>query len=156
VKFGDLQLALRDTLMLSDLMTIFLIRDNIGKRPIYFAWSDGGYPDQLMNATAYLTTEGLVRRLNTKLVEPVGNVVINRNLGLVDTLRTRKLLFETYNYAAASRIRPGGWVDRPSQSILSLYSILYGMSAPSFRAGGDTQLATRADSVAKAVETNLK
>jgi hypothetical protein len=30
------------------------------------------------------------------------------------------------------------------------------MSAPTFRAGGDTQLATRADSVAKAVETNLK
>jgi hypothetical protein len=156
VKFGDLQLALRDTLMLSDLMTIFLIRDNIGKRPIYFAWSDGGYPDQLMNATAYLTTEGLVRRLNPKLVEPAGNIVISRNLGLVDTMMTRKLLFDTYNYAAASRIRPRGWVDRPSQSILSLYSVLYGMSAPTFRAGGDTQLATRADSVAKAVETNLK
>jgi hypothetical protein len=156
VKFGELQLALRDTLMLSDLMTIFLIRDNIGKRPIYFAWSDGGYPDQLMNATAYLTTEGLVRRLNTKLVEPAGNIVISRNLGLVDTMMTRKLLFDTYNYAAASRIRPRGWVDRPSQSILSLYSVLYGMSAPTFRAGGDTQLAARADSVAKAVESNLK
>ena len=156
VKFGELQLALKDTLLLSDLMTVFLIRDNIGKRPFYFAWSDGGYPDQLMNATGYLTTEGLVRRLNPRPVEPTGNIVLNRNLGFVDTMMTRKLLFETYNYAAASRIRPRGWVDRPSQSILSLYSVLYGMSAPSFRAGGDTQLAIRADSVARAVETNLK
>ncbi len=36
VKLGDLQIAFgRDTLVLSDLMTVFLIKDNLGKRPIY-------------------------------------------------------------------------------------------------------------------------
>jgi hypothetical protein len=156
IKFGQLQLALRDTLMLSDIMTIFLIRDNIAKRPIYFAWSDGGYPDQLLSATEYLVTEGLVRRLNPTRVEPDGNIVLNRGLGYVDTLRTRELLWETYHYAAASRIRPRGWVDRPSQSILSLYSVLYGTTAPTFRAGGDSVLAVRADSVARAVDQNIR
>jgi Protein O-mannosyl-transferase TMEM260-like len=156
IKFGQLQLALRDTLMLSDIMTIFLIRDNIATRPIYFAWSDGGYPDQLLSATEYLVTEGLVRRLNPTRVEPGGDIVLNRGLGYVDTLRTRELLWETYHYAAASRIRPRGWVDRPSQSILSLYSVIYGTTAPTFRAGGDSALAVRADSVARAVDQNIK
>ncbi len=52
VKFGELQVAFgRDTLMLSDLVSVFLIKYNLGKRPIYFSWSDGGYPDQLLGAT---------------------------------------------------------------------------------------------------------
>jgi hypothetical protein len=157
VKFGDLQIAFgRDTLLLSDLVTVFLIRDNLGKRPIYFAWSDGGYADQLLGATEYLVTEGLGRRLNPKLVEAKGNIVFNRGLGFVDTLRTRRLLFETYNYNAASRVRPRGWVDRPSQSILSLYSVVYGTVSGSFRVGGDSTLAVRAESVATAVEANFK
>ncbi|HEY7683452.1 MAG TPA: DUF2723 domain-containing protein [Gemmatimonadales bacterium] len=157
VKFGELQIAFgRDTLVLSDLVTVFLIRDNIGKRPLYFAWSDGGYPDQLLGITGHLVTEGLVRRVNPKPVEPGGDIVLNRGLGYVDTTRTRRLLFDTYNYNAASRERPRGWVDQPSASILSLYSVVYGTSSASFRAGGDTAVAVRAESVAKAVEANLK
>jgi uncharacterized membrane protein YoaK (UPF0700 family) len=157
VKLGDLQIAFgRDTLVLSDLMTVFLIKDNLGKRPIYFAWSDGGFPDQLLGATEYLVTEGLVRRLNPKPVAAGGDIVLNRQLGFVDSAQTRRLLFETYNYDAASRIRPRGWVDRPSQSILSLYAVLYGNIGSTFRAGGDTALAVRADSVAKAVNANFK
>jgi len=157
VKFGELQIAFgRDTLILSDLMTVFLIRDNLGKRPIYFAWSDGGYPDQLLNLTEYLLTTGLVRKLNPRKVEPGGPIALNRGLGYIDLERSRTLLFETYNFDAASRARPRGWVDRPSQSILSLYSVVYGTAAASFRAAGDSTLAARADSVAKAVDANLK
>jgi hypothetical protein len=110
-------------------MTVFLIRDNIGKRPIYFAWSDGGYPDQLLQATEYLLTTGLVRKLNPTRLVADSNIVINRGLGYIDQQRTKRLLFETYNYQAASRARPRGWVDRPSQSILALYSVVYGTSA---------------------------
>ena len=157
VKFGELQVAFgRDTLMLSDLVSVFLIKYNLGKRPIYFSWSDGGYPDQLLGATGYLVTEGLARRLNPSPVEAKGNIVLNRGLGFVDTLRTRRLLFETYNYQAASRVRPRGWVDRPSQSILSLYSVVYGTVSSSFLASGDSALAGRAESVATAVEANYK
>ncbi len=42
------------------------------------------------------------------------------------------------------------------QSILSLYSILYGNIGATYRAGGDTATAVRADSVAKAVNANFK
>jgi hypothetical protein len=47
-------------------------------------------------------------------------------------------------------------VDRPSQSILALYSVVYGTSASTFRASGDSATAARADSVTAAVEENLK
>jgi hypothetical protein len=157
VKFGDLQIAFgHDTLMLSDLIAVFLIRDNIGKRPIYFAWSDGGVPDQTLGLTAYLATEGLVRRLNPTPLKESGTMVLNRGLGYLDLDRTRRLLFGTYDYDAAARTRPRGWVDRPSQSILSLYSVIYGTTASSFRLGGDSLLSARSDSIARAVEANLK
>ncbi len=157
VKFGDLQVAFgHDTLMLSDLITVFLIRDNIGKRPIYFAWSDGNVPDQTLGLVSYLTTEGMVRRLNPARISEGGPIVFNRALGFVDLPRTRQLLFGTYDYDAAARARPRGWVDRPSQSILSLYSVIYGTTAVTFKQAADTTLAIRADSIARAVEANLK
>ena len=157
VRFGSLELAFgRDTVILADLMTVFLIRDNIGKRPIYFSWSAAGYPDELLNATPYLATEGLVRRLNDARLAPGAGMVLSRSLGFVDLERTRRLLFGTYNYDAASRARPRGWVDRPSQTILSLYNIAYRAGAESFRTVGDTATAARADSIATAVGASLK
>jgi len=83
-------------------------------------------------------------------------MVLNRGLGYLDLDRTRRLLFGTYDYDAAARTRPRGWVDRPSQSILSLYSVIYGTTASSFRLGGDSLLSARSDSIARAVEANLK
>jgi hypothetical protein len=147
----------RDTLVLSDLIAVFLIRDNLGKRPIYFAWSAGGYPDQMLSLTPYLTTEGLVRRLHPAPLkdQPKGPVVLNRGLAFVDIERSRKLMFETYNFDAASRARPRGWVDRPSQSILSMYTVVYGTLPASFRQVGDTALAARADSITRAIEANM-
>ena len=157
VRFGSLELAFgRDTVILADLMTVFLIRDNIGKRPIYFSWSAAGYPDELLNATPYLATEGLARRLNSAPLTAGGAMVLSRSLGFVDLERTRRLLFGTYRYDAASRARPRGWVDRPSQTILSLYSIAYSAGAQSFRMVGDSVTAARADSVAAAVDASLK
>jgi hypothetical protein len=156
LKFGDLHIIFgRDTLLLSDLITVFLVRDNIGRRPIYFAWSDGGYADQLLGATGYLMTEGLVRRLSPTPLKAGGSVVLNKGLGYVDLDRTRRLLFETYAYRSASRARPSGWVDRPSQSILSLYSVVYGTTATSFQEAGDSALGARSDSIAHAVEASL-
>ncbi len=158
VRLDSLEIAFgRDTLVLSDLVTVFLIRDNLGKRPIYFAWSAGGFPDQLLNLTSYLTTEGLVRRLHPAPLreQPGGPVVINRGLAFVDLERSKKLMFETYHFDAASRARPRGWVDRPSQSILSLYTVIYGTLPTSLRQIGDTLLAARADSITRAVEANM-
>jgi hypothetical protein len=157
VKFGDLQIAFgHDTLLLSDLIAVFLIRDNLGKRPVFFAWSDGSFPDQTLGLAANMLTQGLVRKLSPTPLEAKPPVVLNRGLGYVDLDRTRDLLFKVYKYQAASRDRPRGWVDRPSQSILSLYSVVYGLVAPSFQAAGDSALAVRADSIAQAVDANTK
>lgn len=159
IKLGDVQIAFgQDSILyLSDLMSIFLIRDNLGKRPIYFAWSDADFPDRTLGLSSYMATQGLVRKLNLTPLEPGKNgMTLNRGLGFVDVPRTRDLLFNVYRFDAASRNRPKGWVDRPSQSILSLYSVVYGLIGPSLRESGDTALAARADSVAQAVEANTK
>ena len=69
VTFDSLKIAFgQDILMLQDLATIFLIRDNMGKRPIFFSWSDGGYPDQTLGLSSYLVSQGLVRKLMPKPV----------------------------------------------------------------------------------------
>jgi hypothetical protein len=158
VKFGNVQLAFgTDTLLLSDLISVFLLRDNLGKRPIYFSWTTGNYADQTLGLSPYLVTEGMVRRVNLDTVKVGGDMVLNRGLAYLDLARTKRLLFETYHTDAATRLRPMGWVDRPSQSILSvLYGVIYSTTGSSFRERGDTASAIKADSVARAVEANLR
>lgn len=146
----------QDYLVLQDLATIFLIRDNLGKRPIYFSWSDAGYPDQTLGLSPYLVTQGLVRKLMPKAVTPGGPVLLSNTLGYVDVPRTERLLWEVYHWKSAARERPRGWVDVPSSSILSLYAIVYGGMADVFRKTGDTAAAARADSIAQAVSENLR
>ena len=68
VKFGDLVISFGEEIVdRKDLAVIFLIRDNLGKRPIYFSWSDGGYPDETLGLTPYLVSQGLVRKLYPKV-----------------------------------------------------------------------------------------
>ena len=63
VRFDSLQLSFgQDVLLRQDLATIFLIRDNIGKRPIFFSWSDGGYPDQTLGLSPYLVSRASCER----------------------------------------------------------------------------------------------
>jgi hypothetical protein len=146
----------QDYLLLQDLATIFLIRDNMGKRPIFFSWSDGGYPDQTLGLTPYLVSQGLVRKLMTKPVQPSDSIVLSQGLGYLDLPRTRSLLWDTYHWQTAARQRPRGWVDAPSASILQLYSIVYGGAADALRKAGDSAAATRADSIARAVTRNIR
>jgi hypothetical protein len=156
VSFGSLKLAFGDdVLLLQDLATIFLIRDNMGKRPIYFSWSDGGYPDQTLGLSEYLVSQGFVRKLVSKPVVPSDSIVQSQGLGFVDLPRTEKLLWDVYHWKSAARDRPRGWVDMPSGSILQLYEVIYGGAAKVFATAGQTALATRADSVAKEVRQNL-
>jgi hypothetical protein len=142
-------------LLLQDVMTAILIKDNLGERPIYFAWSDGGYPDQTLGLSAYLQTEGFVRRLMPAPIQPSDSVVASPFLGFVNVNRTAELMWKAYHWQTATRERPHGWVDPPSGSILQLYAIVYGGMAPVLKEKGDSVLAARADSVAKAVQHNL-
>jgi hypothetical protein len=144
-----------DVLQLQDLATIGLIKQNLGKRPIYFSWSDGAYPDQMLGLGAYLVSQGFVRRLNPTPVVPNDSLVVSPQLGLLDLPRTKTLTHDVYHWQAATRPREHGWVDAPSSSILQLYSVIYGGLSGVLRAKGDSAGAERADSVARAVQTNV-
>jgi hypothetical protein len=158
IQFGDLAIRFGvNYLTRSDIATILLIRDNLGQRPIYFSWSDGLYPDNTLGLQQYLVTEGLVRRLSPTPVVPDGQrIVISRDIGYVNAPRTRALLDNVYHWEAAARARPAGWVDIPSESILSLYNILYGSWANLLREQGDTVAAARPDSIARAIRRNFR
>jgi hypothetical protein len=157
VAFDSLKISFgQDVLMLQDLATIFLIRDNLGKRPVFFSWSDGGYPDQTLGLSPYLVSQGFVRKLMPRPVVPNDSIVLNPSLGYLDLPRTEKLLWDVYHWQSAARQRPRGWVDQPSGSILQLYSVVYGGASRSFAAAGQSALAARADSVSNAVTRNLQ
>jgi VanZ family protein len=155
---GDsLELELTDPfLRRSDLAIILLIRDNLGRRPIYFAWSAAAWPDQTLGLTPWLVSEGFARRLNPSPVEPGGNIVLSPGMGFVDVERSRRLMFEQYDWRSAARPRPRGWVDIPSATILQLYTIVYGNMAPVFQQVGDPASAALADSVARAVSEAIR
>jgi transmembrane protein TMEM260 (protein O-mannosyltransferase) len=156
IAFDSLQIRFgQDVLLRQDLATIFLIRDNQGKRPIFFSWSDGGYPDQTLGLSPYLVSQGFVRKLMPTPVRPTETVQLSPGLGYVDVPRTRTLLSNVYHWQTATRRRPFGWVDAPSGSILQLYSVVYGGSARVFEQVGDTARAMLADSVAREVNREL-
>jgi hypothetical protein len=156
VRFDSLTVTLgAGYLALQDLATLFLIRDNLGQRPIYFSWSDGGYPDQTLGLSPYLVTTGLVRRLDLKPVVPRDSIVMSRGLGFLNLTRTENLMWDVYHWQTAARHRPRGWVDAPSGSILSLYSVVYSSAGQTLRERGDSNAAARADSIARAVTANL-
>jgi hypothetical protein len=66
------------------------------------------------------------------------------------------LLFGVYHHEAASRERPFGWVDPPSSSILRLYELVYGGYADFLMEQGDSAAAARPDSIARAVQRNIR
>jgi hypothetical protein len=98
----------------------------------------------------------MVRKLFPKTVAPNDSIVLSPGLGYVDVPRTTRLMWDVYHWKAAARERPRGWVDIPSASILSLYSIVYQGAAEALRKQGDNAMAARADSVAKAVQENIR
>jgi len=148
VKFGT------QTLTKSDVAVLFLIKDNLGKRPIFFSWSDGGYPDTTLGLEQYLVTQGMVRQLMPQPVTP-GGPIINSTMGFVNIPLTRTLLFDVYHPDAAAHDRPLGWFDPPSASILSLYEIVYRGSAQVLLQAGDSVHATRAASIAEHIAKSI-
>jgi hypothetical protein len=156
IVFDSLQIRFgQDVLLRQDLASIFLIRDNLGERPIFFSWSDGGYPDQTLGLSGYLVSQGFVRKLLPRPAREGGDVMLSPGLGYLNLPRTKTLLWDVYHWKAATRDRPRGWIDQPSGSILQLYSVIYGGAARAFEAAGDTAMAARADSVARRVSAEL-
>ncbi len=155
VKYGNLTMTFgEEILSRSDLAVILLIRDNLGKRPINFAWSAGGWPDQTLGLSEHLVSQGLVRKLYPGPVDSSANIVLTP-MGYTDLDRTRALL-KSYRWQSAARERPSGWVDVPSASILRLYSIIYGGMAGPLREHGDSSLAALADSISRKVDAEVR
>ena len=123
----------RPYLMRSDLAVLQIIKDELGKRPIYFSASTGNYADQL-GLSPYLVGEGLVRRVVPRPVAVGGGVWRVEGRGFVDVPRSAALLFGVYRGGeTAARPRPRGWVDVPSQNSLLGYVFAYDTIAQALR-----------------------
>jgi transmembrane protein TMEM260 (protein O-mannosyltransferase) len=137
----------------SDLVVLQIIKDEVGRRPIYFSTSTGTFPDQL-GLTPYLVEEGLVRRLEAAPVATSDSIKAVRGGGLVNVPRTRTLAFDVYEGGrAASRRRPRGWVDVPSQNSLFGYAFMYDTLEAVLKAAAPT-LAARAAQMRDAILSN--
>jgi hypothetical protein len=126
----------------ADVVVLHAINDNLGKRPIYFSRTVGLYADAF-GLTGYLEGQGFARKLNTQPIVPNDSIQPVAQLGYVNMPRTVALLFDVYHGETAARQRPRGWVDHPSEGILSLYGIEYATLAEGIRAK-NPQLASRA------------
>src|SRR5207249_5945821 len=81
----------RPYLLRSDLAVLQIIKDELGKRPIYFSTSTGNYADQL-GLSAYLVGEGLVRRLVPRPVAAGDGVWRVGGRGFVEVPRSAALV----------------------------------------------------------------
>ena len=140
----------------SDLVTALLIRDNLGKRPIYFAASAAGYPDLTLGLSGHLLTQGMVRKVMTDSIKVGGEISDSEYLGPVDMGRTKALMFGIYHTDTATRERRGGWYDPPSADMLETYLRLYGAFAPVLQQHGDTARANESMRIAEKVRTAIQ
>jgi hypothetical protein len=143
----------RSYLLRSDLAVLQIIKDELGKRPIYFSTSTGNYADQL-GLSPYLIGEGLVRRLVPRPVAASDGVRLVEGRGFVNVPRSAALLFEVYRGGeTAARPRPRGWVDVPSQTGLLGYLFAYDTIAAVLR-DSDPPRAARAVALRDAILAN--
>jgi hypothetical protein len=138
----------------ADLIVMQVIKDQLGKRPIYFSRTVGMYADQF-GFTAHLEGHGFARALRTKELAPSDSIKAVQSYGWVNIPRTTELLFDVYHVDAAARPRLLGWVDKPSEGILDLYGITYYTMAAALQPT-QSALAARAQQIAQAIFRNTE
>jgi hypothetical protein len=137
----------------SELALLQIIKDQLGKRPIYLSTSTGNTGEQL-GLSPYLVEEGLVRRLMPAPVVPNDSIVVVQGRGFVNVPRTRRLGLDVYRGGiSAARPRPRGWVDQPSQNSLLGYVFVYDTIAATLH-DRDPDAATRAAALRDAILAN--
>ena len=142
---GALSLHLPEILERADIVALRLIQDNLGDRPIYISRTTGNYGEQ-MGLPPYLMGQGMVRKLMPEPVTANDSTVYVGTLGWVDVERTKTLLLDVYHAESAARERPFGWTDEPSESILTLYAIMYGTLAQILEVQAGDSAAVASDS----------
>jgi hypothetical protein len=150
----DPQMLGRPYLERADVIVLQVIRDQLGKRPIYFSRTVGLYADQF-GFTSHLEGHGFARVLRPKELVQSDSIQGVQSLGYVNIPRTTQLLFDVYHIDAASRQRPRGWVDEPSKGILDLYGLTFYAMAEVIQKK-DAALAARAQEIAQMVFRNTR
>jgi len=84
-------------LYVKDIMTLRLIQENLGKRPIYFALTAGS--GARMALDPYIVQQGMAFKLLPDSVRPGPNLVPGLWNSLMDLDRTRYLVWDLYRYA---------------------------------------------------------
>jgi len=136
-----------------DLAIFQMIKEDLGRRPIYFSTTTANYADQL-GLGPYLVTEGMVRHLLTKPVALGDSIRISPLQGrFLNVPLTETLAFDVYHGAGAARVRPRGWVDAASQNVLVPYIITYDTMAEAL-AKTDPARARQAYTLAEAILAN--
>jgi len=136
----------------ADVIVLQVIKDQLGKRPIYFSRTVGLYADQF-GLTAHLEGQGFARVLRPQELAPNDSIKPVQSYGYVNMPRTTRLLFDVYHSDAAARQRPRGWVDKPSEGILQLYGLTYYAMAQELQPS-QSALAARAQQIAQSVFGN--
>jgi len=142
----------RQYLERADVIVLQAIKDQTGKRPIYYSRTVGTYADQF-GLTAYLEGQGFVRKLHGETLAPSDSIKALPGLGFVNVPRTETLAFQVYHSDTAARRRPRGWVDRPSEGILATYGLVYQALAQALK-DKEPQTAARATAVADSIFKN--
>src|SRR5881396_3574095 len=152
----DPQMLGRPYLERADVIVLQVIRDQLGKRPIYFSRTVGLYGDQF-GFTSHLEGHGFARALREQEIVASDSIKGIQSLGYVNVPRTTQLLFDVYHADAAARTRPRGWVDKPSEGILSLYALTYYTMAQTLQTTpGSGALAARAQALAQSIFRNTE
>jgi hypothetical protein len=138
----------------ADIIVLQVIKDQLGKRPIYFSRTVGLYADQF-GLTSRLEGQGFARALRARELAPSDSIKPIQSLGYVNVPRTNALLFDVYHADAATRSRPRGWVDKPSEGILQLYGLTYYTMAQEIQTT-NTALSARAQAIAQGIFRNTE
>ena len=138
----------------ADIIVLQVIKDQLGKRPIYFSRTVGLYADQF-GLTSRLEGHGFARALRTQELVPSDSIKPIQSLGYVNLPRTTALLFDVYHADGAARPRPRGWVDKPSEGILSLYGLTYYTMAQELQTTNSAQ-AARGQEIAQGIFRNTQ
>jgi hypothetical protein len=150
----DPQMIGRPYLERADIIVLQVIKDQLGKRPIYFSRTIGLYGDQF-GLTSRLEGQGFARALRQHELQQSDSIKGIQSLGYVNVPRTTTLLFDVYHADAAARERPRGWVDEPSKGILDLYGLTYYTMAQELQKTNGA-LAARAQQIAQSVFRNTR
>ena len=136
----------------ADVAVLQVIKDQLGKRPIYYSRTVGLYADQF-GLTGHLEGHGFARKLVPTPLAESDSVKVVSSLGYVNVQRSTRLLFDVYHHHSAAQARPRGWVDPPSEGILTIYGITYQTMAP-ILAQGDSARAIQARAIADSIFRN--